>query len=361
MTKNSPVYRKIVVKVGTNVITGNDGRLDPEILDNLTAEIAALSAQGVEVVLVSSGAVGAGRGLVNLSGNLTPVETRQVLAATGQIHLINAYSERFERLGMLAAQILVTKGDFGDRLHYLNMRTCLTALLGQQIVPIVNENDAVSVTELMFTDNDELSGLLASMLQVDAHIILSNVDGLFDFTGPTKRLIAEVDPSSKAFSQFIRPTKSEFGRGGMLTKCTIAHKLSRLGITVHIANGKTRGILQSIVGGEPVGTRFISKKSEHGIKRWIAHSEGLEKGAVIVNQGAIDALTGTDHASSLLPVGITAVEGDFSKGDIIRICAEDGTVVGYGMSACSAEKARATLGQKGLKPVIHYDYLYIVQ
>ena len=360
MTQQHPAYRKIVVKVGTNVITGRDGKLDPGILDSLTAQIAALSADGVEVILVSSGAVGAGRGIVTLSGSLTPVETRQVLAATGQIRLINAYSERFERHGLLSAQILVTKGDFRDRQHYLNMRTCFNALLQQKIVPIVNENDAVAVTELMFTDNDELSGLIASMMQVDAHIILSNVDGLFDLSGETRRVISEIDPASKNFSQFIRPTRSEFGRGGMLTKCNIAHKLSQLGITVHIANGTTPGILQSIVGGEPVGTRFLPQKSKHGIKRWIAHSEGLEKGAVVINTGAITALTATDHASSLLPVGITAVEGTFSRGDIIRICSEDGAVIGYGMATCNDEKARTTLGQKGHKPVIHYDYLYIV-
>ena len=360
MTQKHPVYRKIVVKVGTNVITGKDGKLGPEILDSLSAQIAALSSQGIEVILVSSGAVGAGRGIVQITGNLTPVETRQVMAATGQIRLINAYSDRFEKHGMLAAQILVTKGDFRDRQHYLNMRTCFRALLQQGIVPIVNENDAVAVTELMFTDNDELSGLIASMMQVDAHIILSNVDGLFDLSGETRKVIPEVDPSSKNFSQYIRPTKSEFGRGGMLTKCNIAHKLSRLGITVHIANGTTPGILQSIVSGEPVGTKFLPQKSKHGIKRWIAHSEGLEKGAVVINEGAIAALTAPDHASSLLPVGITAIEGSFSKGDIIRICSESGAVIGYGMATCNDEKARATLGQKGHKPVIHYDYLYIV-
>ncbi|NTU67416.1 MAG: glutamate 5-kinase [Chlorobiaceae bacterium] len=360
MTQKHPVYRKIVVKVGTNVITGRDGKLDPGILDSLTAQIAALSEAGVEVILVSSGAVGAGRGIVQLCGSLTPVETRQVLAATGQIRLINAYSDRFEKHGMTSAQILVTKGDFRDRQHYLNMSTCFRALLHQKIVPIVNENDAVAVTELMFTDNDELSGLIASMMQVDAHIILSNIDGLFDLSGETRKVISEVDPSSKNFSQYIRPTKSEFGRGGMLTKCNIAQKLSQLGITVHIANGMTPGILLSIVGGEPVGTRFLAQKPKHGVKRWIANSEGLEKGAVVINEGAIAALTSHERASSLLPVGITAVEGSFSKGDIIRVCAGDGTVVGYGMAACNDEKARATLGQKGHKPIIHYDYLYIV-
>jgi glutamate 5-kinase len=360
MSQQHPVYRRIVVKVGTNVITARNGKLDPAILDSLTAQIAALMQGGVEVILVTSGAVGAGRGIVSLSGNLTPVETRQVLAATGQIRLINAYNSRFEKHGLLGAQLLVTKGDFRDRQHYLNMRTCFEALLAQKIVPIVNENDAVAVTELMFTDNDELSGLIASMLQVDAHIILSNVDGLFDTQTEGNPVIEEIDPGSKNFSQYIRPGKSEFGRGGMLTKCNIAHKLSRLGITVHIANGTTPGILQTIAHGGKTGTKFIAQKPKQSRKRWIALSEGLEKGAVIINQGAKEALTSGERATSLLPVGITGVEGSFKRGDVIRICAENGTVIGYGMASSSAEKARATLGQKGHKPIIHYDHLYLV-
>ncbi|ACF11951.1 glutamate 5-kinase [Chlorobaculum parvum NCIB 8327] len=360
MSHHHPVYKRIVVKVGTNVITGRDGRLDPAILDSLTAQIAALAKDGVEVILVSSGAVGAGRGIVSLTGGLTPVEKRQVLAATGQIRLINAYNDRFEKHGMLGAQLLVTKGDFRDRQHYLNMRTCFEALLDQKIVPIVNENDAVAVTELMFTDNDELSGLIASMLQVDAHIILSNVDGLFDMQSEDNPVIEEIDPGSKNFSQYIRPGKSEFGRGGMLTKCNIAHKLSRLGITVHIANGTAPGILQTIVQGERVGTKFLAQKAKHSRKRWVAHSEGLEKGAVVINQGAIDALTSPERATSLLPIGITGVEGSFQRGDVIRICSEKREVIGYGMASCSAEKAKSAMGQKGHKPVIHYDHLYLV-
>lgn len=361
MTHHTSPYRRIVVKVGTNVITGSDGNLDQDILDRLTADIATLSNKGVEVILVSSGAVGAGRAHITLSGTLSPVETRQVLAATGQIRLINAYNDLFAQHGMTAAQILVTKGDFRDRQHYLNMRTCLHALLHQKIIPIVNENDAVAVTELMFTDNDELSGLIASMMQVDAHIILSHVDGLFDMKTTENRLISEVDPTARSFRQYIHPGKSEFGRGGMLTKCNIAHKLSQLGITVHIANGKTPGILLSLIDGEQVGTRFLAQKPKHGLKRWIAHSEGLEKGAVIINDGAVSALTSTEHANSLLPIGIMSVEGIFASGDIIKICSSDAQIVGYGMAHYSSEKTRSLIGQKGHKPIIHYDYLYISQ
>lgn len=354
-----PIYKKIVVKVGTNVITDKNGELDLGILESLTSQIALLQNKGVQVILVSSGAVGAGRSVVKPSRNLTPVAARQVLASTGQIKLISTYRELFGIKGLITAQILVTKSDFRDRLHYLNMQTCFTALLQQKIIPVVNENDAVSVTELMFTDNDELSGLIASMMDVDGYIILSHVDGLFDLSMGDGSLIDEIDPSTRHFHQYINPGKSEFGRGGMLTKCHIAHKLSRLGIAVHIANGRKQDILLSILQGERTGTKFLPQKTTHGPKRWIATSEGLEKGAVTVNKGAESALVADVRANSLLPVGVVAVEGSFLKGDIIKIYSEEGNVLGYGMAQYSSEKTRSLMGQKNQKPLIHYDYLYV--
>ncbi len=354
-----PIYRKIVVKVGTNVITSRNGDLDIGILESLTSQIALLHKKGIQVILVSSGAVGAGRSLVKPSRSLTPVAARQVLASTGQIKLISTYNELFAHKGLITAQILVTKSDFRDRLHYLNMQTCFTALLQQKIIPVVNENDAVSVTELMFTDNDELSGLIASMMDVEGYIILSHVDGLFDLSKDDGSVISEIDPSTRHFHQYISPGKSEFGRGGMLTKCHIAHKLSRLGITVHIANGRKPGILLSLLEGENTGTKFIAQKTTHGPKRWIATSEGLEKGAVTVNKGAETALVADVRANSLLPVGVVSIEGSFMKGDIIKIYSEEKSVLGYGMAQYSSEKTRTVMGQKDQKPLIHYDYLYL--
>ncbi len=361
MVISNPVYRKIVVKVGTNVITNSRGELDPDILDQLTTQIAHLRNQGIEILLVSSGAVGAGRSIISLPASLPTVARRQVLSSTGQIKLINTYAELFRRHGITTAQILVTKSDFRDRLHYLNMRTCFSSLLQQSVVPVINENDAVSVTELMFTDNDELSGLIASMMHVDAHIILSHVDGLFDLSQEEKnrRVIEEIDPEDKHFRSFIQPGKSEFGRGGMLTKCHIAQKLASFGIAVHIANGRRPGILYDIVSGNPTGTKFLPKKHTHGRKQWLAHSEGMEKGAVTINAGAEKALRSPTEANSLLPVGIEEIRGSFYKGDIIKICTASGEVIGYGMARYSSEKTRELLGRKGEKPLIHYDYLYI--
>ena len=357
--KQQHIYKKIVVKVGTNVITGKNGELDLEILSSLTTQIATLQKQGIQVILVSSGAVGAGRSLVKLSGTIAPVAARQVLSSTGQIKLISTYNDLFLQHGLITAQILVTKSDFSDRLHYLNMQTCFTSLLQQNIIPVVNENDAVSVTELMFTDNDELSGLIASMMDVEGYIILSHVDGLFDMKSGNGAIIPVIDPSTKHFHQYINPGKSAFGRGGMLTKCHIAQKLSKLGITVHIANGRKPDILLSILEGEKIGTTFLPQKPTHGPKRWIANSEGMEKGAVTVNMGAEMALVSGDRANSLLPVGIVSVEGRFLKGDIIKVCATDGTIIGYGMAQYGSEKTVSLMGQKDQKPLVHYDYLYI--
>ncbi len=359
---SEPRYRKIVVKTGTNVITNKEGELDLDILASLVAQIAELRKRGVEVLLVSSGAVGAGRSIVKLPKNLSPVAARQVLSSTGQIKLINTYADLFRQHGFNIAQILVTKSDFRDRLHYLNIRTCLTSLLEQKIVPVINENDTVSVTELMFTDNDELSGLIASMMHVDASITFSHVDGLFDMSveGKEPGIIRTIDISTDHFHQYIKPGKSEFGRGGMLTKCHIAHKLAKLGITVHFANGSVPGILLDILDGKEVGTTFTPQKPVYGKKRWIAHSEGLEKGAVTINAGAEAALRSPERANSLLPVGVETVTGSFFKGDVIRICSENGDTIGYGMAQCSAEEAKKQLGKKGAKPLIHYDYLYLM-
>jgi glutamate 5-kinase len=362
-------YRKIVVKVGTNVLSQSNGLLDLDIMKNLVADIAHLRAQGTQVILVSSGAVGSGRATLQLPEKTPPVTARQVLAAVGQVRLINTYAELFKEHRLQCAQVLVTKEDFRDRRHYLNMQNCLEGLLMHDIIPIVNENDVVSVTELMFTDNDELSGLLSSMIQAQALLLLTNVDGIYDGapSDPKSKLISTIDTRKLTVEKFVSPEKSSFGRGGMLTKAAIAHKLSLIGITVRVVNGKTPGILrQAVLAGnlaDAPGTTFIPQKSASNKKRWVAHSEGYEKGAVFINEGAASALTQESRAASVLPVGITKIIGEFEKGDIIRLVADDGTergrALGYGMAQYNSAKARELIGKKRQKPLIHYDYLFL--
>ncbi len=358
---SASVYRKIVVKVGSNVIAGENGLPDLSIMSQLIEQIHQAKKQGTEVILVSSGAVASGRSLFQVSAKTDTVARRQLLASIGQVKLINTYTSLLQAYDLLCAQVLVTKEDFRDRIHYLNMKSCLGALLQHNIIPIVNENDVVSVTELMFTDNDELAGLIASMVGAEALIILTNVDGIYDRPPkePGAQVIPLIDSSKTDFSAFISAEKSNFGRGGMLTKCSIAHKLSLVGIKVHIANGKTPGIVISILKNEAVGTVFSTHTNKSKLKRWVANSEGYAKGKVLINEGAREKLFQTKKATSLLPVGIVKIEGEFAKGDIVKIFSEKGELVGLGMAQYSSDLARSTMGEKNKKPLVHYDYLFL--
>jgi glutamate 5-kinase len=354
-------YRPLVVKVGTNVITREDGLLDPETMAHIARQIAQLRARGIDVILVSSGAMAAGRATLRQSPNMANVGKRQLLAAVGQAALMAVYMELFREHGLTCAQVLATKEDFRDREHYLNMRRCFEALLQEKIIPVVNENDAVSVSELMFTDNDELAGLIASMVDADALVILTDVDGLLsgDPSDPATHVIATLDPASKDWEKYVRPETSAFGRGGMHTKCAVASKVSSLGITTHIINGKKADGLSRAIAGEEIGTTVPARKETSSVKRWVAESAGRERGTVTINQCAVDVLTSAEKAASLLPVGIVGVDGDFEKGDIVRIKSEEGKDIGLGVAQMSASSARTLMGKQKQKPLVHYDYLFL--
>lgn len=356
----SASYHRIVVKIGSNVFTQADGLPDNARIAHLVEQIAAIKKQGKEVILVSSGAVASGRSLISVSEKADAVAARQLLASIGQVKLINTYSALFGNFDMLCSQILVTKEDFRDRLHYLNMRNCLEVLLQHQVIPVVNENDVVSVTELMFTDNDELAGLIASMLNAQALIVLTNVDGIYngDPKLPGSKLIEEIDSETPDFSSFVTSGKSQFGRGGMITKSTMAHKTAQLGIAVHIANGTKDNILTDVLDNKAPHTRFAPDKSKSGKKKWIAHSAHTATGAVVVNDGAKIALT-SSKATSLLPVGIVKLQENFNKGEIIKLLDEEGKLIGLGIAEYGSDKAKERIGQKKQKALVHYDYLYL--
>lgn len=353
-------YKRLVVKIGSNVLAGKDGLPDEHRMEHLVQEIAALKQQGRDVVVVSSGAVASGRALVRVPEKSDEVASRQLLAAVGQVQLIRRYADLFKARNLVCAQVLVTKEDFRDKTHYKNMLSCFEILLGEQIVPIVNENDVISVSELMFTDNDELAGLIASMIQADALVILSNVDGLFtgDPKDPASVLLEEIPPTLADLSGYIQTQKSDFGRGGMLTKSHMARKTARLGITVHVANGKRDHILSGVIDGTVRHTRFLPLKKASGQKRWIAHADRYAKGRVEINDGARKALLGA-KASSLLPVGIVKITGDFNRHDIIQIVDANGSVIAMGLARYNSETARSLIGKQHEPPLVHYDYLYI--
>ena len=353
-------YHRIIIKIGSNVFTKSDGLPDIERIGNIVKQIAAIKKQGKEVILVSSGAVASGRSLITVSEKYDAIATRQLLASIGQVKLINTYSQLFEKFGILCSQVLVTKEDFRDRMHYLNMKTCLDLLLQHEVIPVVNENDVVSVTELMFTDNDELAGLIASMLNAQALIILTNVDGIYngDPKLASSEVIDKINGKTIDFSSFVSSGKSQFGRGGMITKSTMAQKVAALGIAVHIANGTKDNVLTDLLQDDITHTHFLPNKNASGKKKWLAHSENYATGMVQVNDGAKIALT-SNRATSLLPVGLVNILSDFKKGDIIKLVDTNEKLIGLGIAEYSADKARENIGQKNQKPLVHYDYLYL--
>jgi glutamate 5-kinase len=355
-------YKKIAVKIGSNVLTRPDGTLDITRMSALVDQVAALHKKGVEIVLISSGAVASGRSIMGVSKKMDVVDQRQLFSAVGQAKLINHYWDLFREHGITVGQVLTMKENFSSRRHYLNQRNCMQVMLDNKVIPVVNENDTVSVSELMFTDNDELSGLIASMMDMEALIILSNIDGIFNGSpdDSNSKVIREIRKGEDV-SDFIQSSKSSFGRGGMATKTSIARKIADEGIEVYIANGKRENILIQLLDkkSDVVCTHFVaSSDTVSSVKKWIAHSQGFAKGEIHVNENAAKALTG-EKAVSLLPVGVTAISGEFEKDDIVKIIDESGRSLGVGKVQYDSEKSRELIGKKNQKPIVHCDYLYL--
>ena len=239
---------RIVVKIGSNVLTRKDGKLDVTRMSALVDQVAWLRHEGYEVILVSSGAVACGRRELKVSHDLDSVEQRQLYSALGQVKLIGLYYDLFREFGIHVGQVLTMKENFEPGEQYQNQQACMTVMLENGVLPIVNENDTVSVTELMFTDNDELSGLIAQMMQAGTLVLLSNIDGIYDRhpDDPEALLIKEVAPG-RDLSEYIQPEKSAFGRGGMHSKYTTASKAQQVGIRVIIANGERDNILVDLI------------------------------------------------------------------------------------------------------------------
>jgi len=355
--------KRIVVKIGSQVLCDPGGALNRDILSRLVQQLGALSTDGWQVLLVTSGAVAAGNSLAGdrILGISDPVARKQVMAATGQVQLMETYRELFQRDGLPVAQVLTSKSDFQTRRHYLNMRGCIEALLSVGVVPIVNENDVVAVTELMFTDNDELAGLLAGMVNADLLCLLSTVPGVYDGDpdDPATQCIKCWDDRLHQIEDIVSRGTSSLGRGGMHSKLAIARKAAKLGTEVVIADGADPEIMSRILGGG-AGTRFPALGEASPAKRWLASADGHASGSVTVNAGAESALTDSNRLASLLPVGIEAVDGRFSRGDVIQILNPGGRVLGCGQARYDHREAGRLMGQRGQKPLIHYDYLYLV-
>lgn len=341
----------VVVKVGTRVLTQADGTLDHGQVESIAGQIAQLWQAGRKVVLVSSGAVGAGLGRLGISRRPTDVAHLQAAAAIGQSMLIESYNRALEPHQLHAAQILLTAGDLQDRTRYLNVRNALFSLFDCGAVPIINENDTVSVEELQVTfgDNDRLAALVTNLIRAPLLVLLSDVDGLYDGdpqSGQAK--VQSVITDLKEARQFLvhdhaPRTNIQLSKGGMRSKLGAAEIAISAGESVVIANGRRPHVLEEILASEDVGTLIIPKRpAVDSRKRWIGWS-AHPAGKLILDEGAYRALISTN--SSLLAVGVSDVEGEFAKGDVVALCDPLGREFGRGLINYTAVEMRTISGQ----------------
>ena len=363
----------IVVKVGTRVLTRPDATLNTERIARLAEEIVSIVESGRRMVLVSSGAVGAGVGLLKLNRRPTDVARLQAVAAVGQTHLIQYYDEVFTRHGRRAAQVLLTGEDLNNRQRYLNVRNALHAILEFGAVPIINENDTVAVDELMITfgDNDRLAAMVTNLIRAPLLVILSDVPGLYngDPTNPESQLIYTVKKIDETVLGYVRDKLTGLSKGGMASKLSAAKMVAAAGENCIIASGRQDDVLTQIMAAEPIGTLFLSQgKTISPYKRWLGFS-AQPKGRVSVDDGARRAIV--EQGRSLLAIGITHVEGKFLKGDVVALYDAQGQLIGRGLTNYGLEDLNRVKGLKsdriaqvlGLEPyaeVIHRDNLAVV-
>jgi glutamate 5-kinase len=335
----------VVVKVGTNVLANKAGELDRRRIQSLAEQIARLRAAGHRIVLVSSGAIGAGVGKLGLGKRPTDLPHLQACAAVGQSALMQLYQESLNPFGIHAAQILLTASDFDARVRYLNMRNTISMLFEFNALPIINENDTVSIAEIKFGDNDQLAAMVANLLQAPLLVLLTNVDGLYSAdprSDANAKLVTAVSHIDAAVTGMAGASKSDLGTGGMKSKLRAARLATAAGGAVVMANGSIDGILDRIFQAEPVGTLFLPHgDSVPAWKRWVGFT-AQPKGTIKVDAGARRAVV--EKGTSLLPVGVRAVEGEYGKGDVVAVTDADGHEIARGLTNYSAADTRKIMG-----------------
>ncbi len=348
---------RLVVKLGTGVLTDSRKLIDPAQLEQIVAQVAALRKAGKEVVVVTSGAVGAGMGALGYKTRPTDLAEKQACAAVGQTRLMAVYEKLFAAHGLVVAQVLLTHEDLEHHERHLNARNTLVTLLGRGVVPIINENDAVSFTEIKFGDNDKLSALVASLLPADLLVILTTVAGVIEnFGKKNAKTLSVIEKIDAAVQDMAGGTTSETAVGGMKSKIDAAKIAVRSGIPLVIASGRDKKILGKILSGADEGTLFIAKPNKlQGRKRWIAFFHH-PKGTLFVDEGAKKALR--EAGKSLLPPGVARCEGEFVSGDVVRVCDLDGTEFARGIAKFSAEEIRAK--KLARVELVHRDDLVIL-
>ena len=364
--------KRIVVKVGTSTLTHSTGKLNLLRIEKLARELSDLANQGKQIILVTSGAVGAGMDRLGLKEKPKTIPEKQAAAAVGQGILLHIYEKMFGEYGQIVAQVLLTRADSVNRKRYTNSRNTLMALLNQGVIPIINENDAVAIDELKIGDNDTLSAMVASILDADLLVILSDIEGVYTAnpqTSPEAELISEIADIAPEIEELAGGPGSLVGTGGMYTKIQAAKIAVNSGVTMVIASGSRDGVVREVLRGSQVGTIFISKENRLQIrKRWLAFGVRVN-GKVIVDDGCELALL--KGGSSLLAAGITGLEGDFDQGNTISVISKNGRELARGITNYGAEEIKKIMGAHtheildilGSKPydeVIHRDNLVLL-
>ena len=364
--------KRVVVKVGSAVLTSPQGGLDEERIQAMCDCFSRVQEKGYELVLVSSGAIAAGTKKIGLGRKPRSIPEKQAAAAVGQARLMWMYEKCFERKGKVVAQILLTREDVADRKRFLNARNTLLTLLKWGILPIINENDTVVTEEIQFGDNDCLSALVTNLVQAELLVILTDTDGLYDRdpkTHPDANRISVVKEVDERVFSLVDLTMSEVGTGGMISKLQASRTAAIYGVPTVIASGKSPNALERVLGGEDVGTLVLPKENRlNSWKHWIAYSRPVS-GALVVDQGARKALV--EKGKSLLPSGIKEVRGSFGAGDSVSCIGEDGSEFARGLAnyssdeirriqGCKTSEIEKILGYKFFDEVIHRDDLVLM-
>ncbi|WP_457576545.1 glutamate 5-kinase [Desulfomarina sp.] len=363
--------RRVVVKVGSAILTAEDG-MDYDVIQNLAREIAFLHNSGREVILVTSGAVAAGRKKLDFADKNISIKEKQALAAIGQSCLMHLYDEAFDSHDKKIAQILLTHSDLSSRSRYLNVRNTILTLFKLGVIPVVNENDTVSIEELKFSDNDNLGALVANLIEADMFICLTDVDALYD-ADPQQNsnakpvyTVSEITPEIEAMAG---NSKSALGTGGMQSKINAVKMVAAGGGSSFIGPGKKRDILQHLFSGEMVGTFFLPKKEKmQSRKRWIAYVL-KPRGTLFLDKGACAAVS--ENGKSLLPSGVTGLDGEFEVGDSVVCVDEEGRKIAVGLvnytsvdlfkiKGLRTDKIEQVLGYKDVDEILHRDNLVVL-
>lgn len=350
--------QKIVVKVGTSTLTKSDGQLNIDKIKKIVLELSNLSDKGYDVALVTSGAVGAGMGMLNMPERPKTLSEKQAVSAVGQVSLMHLYQTLFQEYNKVIGQLLLTKGEFSNRRRYLNVRNVCNTFFDKKIIPVINENDAIVADELKVGDNDTMSALVSGLIDADLVIILSDIDGLYN-KNPQKyidaKLIELVGDITEDVKNMAGGEGSKFGTGGMITKIIAAEMATKIGTNLVIANGDDPKNITRVVEKENIGTLFVRKNKKISSKKyWLAYGTN-KKGIITIDEGAEKALL---NGKSLLPVGIKSVEGRFDEGAVIKIENLKKEIIATGITNYSSDEIEVIKGKQSeeIEGILGYQY-----